>query len=154
VTWTRLGLRRDFFLPLVRSECGEALIMQGLSLPILLSFVFGLMQVCLLYYSWEMTSEVARQGARYAIVHGSTCETTSGSSCTVTAAQVESYATGLGWPNLGGGTMSVVATFPDGAQTPGDRVLVTVTYHFPYKIPWVTSTTEIISSSSEMYIMQ
>jgi Flp pilus assembly protein TadG len=135
-------------------ERGESLVMLALTLPILLGFTFGLMQLCLVYYSWNMISESARQGARYAIVHGATCETSAGASCTASAATVQSYVEGLGWANLGGGTMSVAATYPDGDEAPGHRVLVTVTYSFPYNIKFVTSRSISLSSSSEMYILQ
>jgi hypothetical protein len=60
----------------------------------------------------------------------------------------------LGWPNPGGGTFNVSASFPNSDQVPGHLVLVTVTYSFPYKIPWFSSQSLALSSSSEMYILQ
>jgi Flp pilus assembly protein TadG len=138
----------------LRDEHGESLVGFALTLPILLGFMFGMMQVCLLYYTYEMISESAREGTRYAIVHGSTCQTSTGSSCTVTHTQIETYVKGLGWTNPGGGTINPTASFPDGDQVPGHRVQVTVTYSFPCKIPWVTNQMISLSSSSEMYIIQ
>jgi len=139
---------------LMEAEGGETLVTLALVLPILIGFVFGIMQVCLLYYTWEMIAESACQGSRYAMVRGSTCETSAAASCTVTASQVNSYVKGLGWPNLGNGTMTVNTTFPDGDEAPGHRVLVTVTYSFPYQIPFVVTKTLSLSSTSEVYFLQ
>jgi hypothetical protein len=120
----------------------------------LFTFVFGLMQVSLAYYTYEWISECAREGTRYAIVHGSTCQTAGGASCTVTSSGVNTYVAGIGLPNLGGGRMTVTTTYPDGDEVPPHRVQVTVTYLFPYNIPWVTSRSLNMSSSSEMTILQ
>jgi Flp pilus assembly protein TadG len=143
----------------LHNEEGANLVEMALTLPILLAFVFGLMEVCLAFYVHEYISELAREGTRYGAVHGTTCVTSPGAvPCTVTAAQVGAYVVGLGWPNLGGGTVSVDTVtahmYPDGSEAPGKRVQVKVTYAFPYKIPWVTSTTLTMSSSSVMTIIQ
>ncbi len=139
---------------LLQTQSGETVVTLALVLPMLIGFVFGIMQVCLLYYTWEMIAESACQGSRYAMVRGSTCETSAAASCTITAAQVNSYVKGLGWPNLGNGTMDVSTTFPDGDEVPGHRVMVTVTYSFPYQIPFVVTRTLSFSSSSQVYFVQ
>jgi Flp pilus assembly protein TadG len=144
----------------LRGEEGSELVELAVSLPILFGFVFGLMQICLAFYTHEYISELAREGTRYAIVHGPSCETSAGASCTVTASAVNAYVSGLGWPNLGGGTLTVSTTYP-GPGGPGSAgnvvnqpVRVTVTYTFPYKIPFVTSKNLSMSSTSQMYIIQ
>jgi hypothetical protein len=55
---------------------------------------------------------------------------------------------------MGGGSMAVNTTFPDGNQNPGSRVQVTVTYNFPLSIPWIPASTLTMSSASVMYILQ
>jgi hypothetical protein len=106
-------------------------------------------------------SEAAREGTRYAMVHGSTCESSVGISCTATGTtgagsfpSVDSYVSHIGLPNLGGGTMNVVTTYPDGDEVAPHRVAVSVTYTFPYKIPFVSSGPISFSSRSEMSILQ
>jgi Flp pilus assembly protein TadG len=136
-----------------RREDGQSLVELALALPILMAFIFGLMQVCLLFYTWEMISECAREGSRYAIVHGPTCETAGGVSCEATASQVSSYVSGIGYPNLGNGTMSVSTSFPNG-ELLNQPAIVTVTYTFPYRIPGYTTKNLSMQSSSEMYIVQ
>jgi TadE-like protein len=139
----------------LRDESAESMVSFALSASILFMFIFGLTNMCLAFYTYESISELAREGVRYAIVHGSTCQTASGSSCEVTSAQVNSYVQGLGIPNVGGGTMSVNTTYPDGGEAPdADRVQITVSYSFPWHIPFSGSQTVSMSSTSEMYIIQ
>ncbi len=146
---------------LARGGRGETMVAFAVTLPILLSFLFGLMQVCLAFYTYEWISEAAREGTRYAMVHGSTCESSVGISCTATGTtgagsfpSVDSYVSHIGLPNLGGGTMNVVTTYPDGDEVAPHRVAVSVTYTFPYKIPFVSSGPISFSSRSEMSILQ
>jgi Flp pilus assembly protein TadG len=139
----------------VRDEEGSALVEFALTMPILIIFFFGLIQVCLAAYMRQVVSESAREGTRYAMVHGSTCLTSSGTSCTVSATTVNSWVSSNGWPNLGGGApVTVNTTFPDGNESPGSRVSVTVTYLFPFRVPLVPKSTLTLSSTSVAYIVQ
>ena len=45
----------------------------ALSMIILLTILFGLIEMCLALYTYHFVSDAAREGSRYAIVHGSTC---------------------------------------------------------------------------------
>jgi Flp pilus assembly protein TadG len=138
-----------------RNEEGSALVEFALTVPILMTFFFGLIQVCLASYTHQVISETAREGTRYAMVHGSSCVTGNGStSCTATAAAVNSYVAAHGWPNIGGGTLGVNTTYPDGNENPDSRVQVNVTYLFPFKIPFVPPSTLTMSSTSVTYIVQ
>lgn len=135
-------------------EHGQSLVEFALTSSVLLSFIFCLIESSLAFYSFNMISEAAREGARYAMVRGSSCVTSTSSSCTVTAAQVNSYVTGLGWPNLGGGTLTPSTTFPDGNQNRASRVQVTVQYVLPVRVPYVPVRTMSMSATSVAYIVQ
>jgi hypothetical protein len=118
------------------------------------------MQLCMAFYMHEYISELAREGARYAIVHGPDCLTSSGTSCMVTATSgagsfpsVNAYVSQSGLPNLGGGKVTVNTTYPSG-EAVNQPVKVNVTCAFPYNIPFVPVTTLSMSSTSEMYIIQ
>ena len=113
-----------------------------------------MIELCLAFYSYCMISESAREGTRYAIVRGATCQTSSGASCTASAATLNGVVTNLGWPNLGNGTVSANTTYPDGNENPGSRVQVVVSYVFPYNIPFAPKGTIHMSSTSVMYIVQ
>jgi Flp pilus assembly protein TadG len=137
-----------------RSEEGAALVEFALTVPILFTFFFGLIEVSMALYMHQVLSECAREGSRYAMVHGATCVDGSGNSCTKTAAQVNDYVAGLTWPNIGGAPMVVSTTFPDGNQSQGSRVQVYVTYAFPYRVPFIPPTTLNMASKSVTYIVQ
>jgi len=135
-------------------EEGSSLVEFAISIPVLLTFFFGLIQVCIATYTRGAISECAREGTRYAMVHGSSCETAANASCTLTASAINTYVSSESWPNLGGGTMNVNTTYPDGNENPGSRVQVAVTYAYPFRIPWIPTSTLTMSSTSVMYIVQ
>ena len=137
-----------------KNESGQAVVEIALALPIIAAFIFTMIEICLAYYTYCMISESAREGTRYAIVRGSTCQTGTSASCTVSASTMNSVVTQLGWPNLGGGTMSAATTYPDGNENPGSRVQIVVNYVFPYNIPFAPKGTLHMSSTSVMYIVQ
>ncbi len=136
------------------NESGQALVEIALALPIIAAIVFTMIEICLAFYTYCMISESAREGTRYAIVRGATCQTASGASCTTSASTINGVVTQLGWPNLGGGTMSANTTYPDLDENPGHRVQVVVSYVFPYNIPFAPKGTIHMSSTSVMYIVQ
>jgi Flp pilus assembly protein TadG len=116
--------------------------------------LFMFMELCLMFYTHDMISEVAREGTRYAMVRGASCPTTSSPTCEVTATQVNAFVNSIGWPNIGGGTMTVNTTYPDGNESVGSRVQVQVTYAFKVSMPFVPNKTINMSSTSVMYIIQ
>jgi len=140
---------------MARREDGQSLVEFAISSTVLLTFIFCMAETTLAYYSYDMISESAREGTRYAMVRGSSCTTSGNSSCEASASQVNSYVQGLGWPNLGGGTMTVSTTYPDGNENPQtSRVKVTIQYVFPIEVPFVPSHSITMNASSEAYIIQ
>jgi Flp pilus assembly protein TadG len=137
------------------NEDGQSLVEFSISTTVLLTFIFCMAEATLAFYSYNMISESAREGTRWAMVRGSSCTTSSSASCETSASQVNSYVSGLGWPNLGGGTMTVNTTYPDGNENPQtSRVLVSIRYVFPIQVPFVPSTAITMNASSEAYILQ
>ena len=72
------------------SEQGQAIIEIALALPVIAAFTFMMIELCLAFYSFCMISESAREGTRYAIVRGATCQTSAGGSCTASASTINS----------------------------------------------------------------
>lgn len=146
-----------------RGEAGSAAVEMALSMFILLSVLIGVFELCLALYSYHYVSEAAREGSRYAIVHGSTC-TVSGISCTVTAAQIQTYVQNLGYPGINPSNMVVTTTwsaYPAGGSCvavgcngPGDLVTVSAQYSFNLSIPFVSSSALNLTSTSSMVISQ
>jgi Flp pilus assembly protein TadG len=144
----------------------------ALSSIILLTMLFGILEMSLALYSYHYISEAAREGSRYAIVRGSTsCQNTPNlTNCGATAAQIQTYVMTLGFPGINSTQyMTVTTTWLNASATqpttwstctsgtcnaPGNAVKVTVYYAFPLKIPFLPATTLNMSSTSQMVISQ
>jgi Flp pilus assembly protein TadG len=135
-------------------EDGSTLIEMAVTLPLMFTLLFCFMEMCLAFYSRDMISECAREGTRYAMLHGASCPTSASPTCEATATQVNSYVTGLGWPNLAGGTMTVATTYPSGNEAVGSLVQVKVTYVFAIAMAFVPKNSLTMTSTSEAYILQ
>lgn len=138
----------------LRCQDGQAMVEFAITFSVLVTFFFAFIQICLIFYSYSMIAESAREGSRYAILHGATCVTPAQVSCTASVSGINSYISANGWANLGGGTMTPSTSFPDGNQNPGSRVLVKVQYAFPVNVPFLPSNSISMASTSEMYIVQ
>jgi Flp pilus assembly protein TadG len=139
---------------IARGEEGSSLVEMALSYSVLFILLFCIMETCLAFYSQHMISEAARGGARYAMVHGSSCTTSTGASCTLTSAQINAFVTGLVWPNIAGGTMSANTTYPNGNENVGSEVQVQVTYTFKVTMPFVPKDTITLTSTSKVPILR
>jgi Flp pilus assembly protein TadG len=150
----------------VGAEVGSSMVEFAVASVILFTLVFGVIAICLALYSYNVTSEAAREATRYAIVRGSACSPSTFSDCNVTSDQLQTYVRGLGFPgiNPSSSTLTATATWPTTGATcspsvtpcnnPGNLVKVTVQYTFPLVIPFVSSRTLTMSSTSAMYISQ
>jgi hypothetical protein len=156
---------RDFWrLRHARSEHGSAIVEMALSLIVLLTVVFGIMEMSLALYTFHFISEAARDGTRYAIVRGSSCPTAlSGCPGAGNPVDVQSYLQGEGFPGITPSLLTAVTTFPSAGSTcppsgpcdsPGNLVKVVVTYPFPLSIPFIPASTLHMTSTSQMVISQ
>ena len=136
-----------------RSEDGSSLIEFAVTLPTLFALIFCFIELCMAFYTYDMISESAREGTRYAMVRGASCPSTANPTCEATMAQVNAYVSGLGWPNVGGGKVTPV-TFYDGAEAVGTHVQATVTYTFLITLPFVPTKSLSLSSTSKATIIQ
>ena len=148
------------------SDEGSAILEMALSSMIFLTMIIGAFQICLALYTHNYISEVAREGARYAIVRGSGC--TSVTNCNATSAQIQTYVRGLAYGGTASSTnMTVTTTWLSASSTtpttwtscgatqcddPGNAVRVTVTYALPLPLPFRAKTTWNMSSTSQMVI--
>jgi Flp pilus assembly protein TadG len=148
---------RNRLAALATRNDGSTIIEFAVTLPLLFSLIFCFMEMCLALYSYNLISEAAREGTRYAMFRGASCSTSDGSSCTVTATQVNSYVTALPWPNSAAGTLSAVTTYAaagsstftaGGSKATGSLVKVQVTYVFPIHMPFVPNHSLTMVSTS------
>ena len=151
---------RRFWRSSATADDGAAAVEMAVSISALLLVIIGMMKMCLAVYCYHYTSEAAREGARWAIVRGSS------SGQETTADAITSYVKALGYPALLPANMTVNVTwagFPTGVactpntnpcDNPGNMVTVTVQYAFPLSIPFSATRTLNMSSTSSAIIAQ
>lgn len=147
----RLGIGR------VRSEEGSLVVETALSLLIVIPMVFWMFEMCMLTYTYSVLGDAARQGVRYAIVHGTDSENCSGpsSGCAdSSAANVKSVVTAaaaFSFHDLS--KMTVQVTYPDLASNPPSRVNVTINYTYvPYiKLPGIANSVQLSAQGRIIY---
>jgi Flp pilus assembly protein TadG len=148
-----------------RGEGGSAILETAMSMMILLTFLFGVMEVSFALYAYHFISEAAREGTRYAIVRGTTC---SGfvSACPASTSDIQDYVKNLGFPGINPADMTVTPVWsaytagttcpasPSPCNSPGNLITVTVQYNFHLNVPFVPPKTYAMSSTAAMVIQQ
>ena len=155
-----------------RCICGEqasAVLETALSMVLLLTFLFGIMETSLGLYTYHFISEASREATRYAIVRGfsagPTCTAYTNAGCAVTSSQIISYVQNINLPGIDPNMMTVTpvwSAYPAGGgctpsrscNNPGNLIKVTVQYNFPLNVPFVPAHTYTMSSTSAMIISQ
>ena len=156
------------------NDSGATIVEFALSATILFMVLFGLIEMCLAFYTYNFVSNAARAAARYAIVRGSTsCTNTPNlTNCNATSAEISSYVNSLGDPGLSSSNLTVTASWLTATSSgnpatttwsacstgvcnaPGNVVKVVTTYAFPLGIPYVPLSTLDLTGTSEMVIQQ
>lgn len=138
----------------------------ALTFIVVMGLLFGVMQICLAFYTYQVVNEYAREGTRYAIVHGSNCFLANGTtSCyNDTNAELQTVVQNYGYPGITASNVVVTAAYnpapgqtaclTTGCKGTGDQVTVTVTYPYTLSVPFIPSKTWTMSSSSTMIISQ
>ena len=134
------------------SENGSSVVETAIASIILITMIFGIMVISLALYTYHFISDAAREGTRYAIVRGSTCQGFP-SACPASKSDVQTYVKGLGFPGIDPSAMTVT-TSPSPVGSPGTTVNVTVQYRFPLAIPFLSARTLTMTSSSQMVVSQ
>ena len=141
----------------VRAEEGSLLVETALSLLIVIPMVFWMFEMCMLTYTYSVLGDAARQGVRYAIVHGTdsgNCSGPSSGCADSSAANVKSVVTtaaGFSFHDLS--KMTVQVTYPDLASNPPSRVNVTINYTYvPYiKLPGIANSVQLSAQGRIIY---
>ncbi len=149
----------------VRDRRGSVIVEFALATSVLFALIIGILSMCLALYSYHFTAEAARQGARYAIVRGSSCATYGNftSNCPVTtSSQIQTYVQSLNFPGITSSNIAVTATWPTTGlictpsatpcNNPGNVVKVKVSYQLPLAIPFVSPSNLTMTSTSQMVI--
>ena len=137
-----------------RDTAGSVLIETSLALLVAFPLLFAVFEICMFTYTQSVLGDAARQGVRYAIVHGSDSPTCSGPStgCSdPSGANVVNMVQGYAaqYLNTYGGLVVSVG-YPDNSSGPQSRVNVTVTYNYsPFFQSNVTSTRMAMHATGE-----
>ncbi len=121
-------------LACIRGDGGSILIETALGFMLIITMVLGIIECCMMAYTLSILEDAAREGVRYASVHGTDSTSCSGpdvgcadSTYANVVSDVTSYASAFSGILSG---MSVTVTYPDGTSTATSRVLVAITYTY------------------------
>lgn len=156
----------------LEEEDGGSLIEFTLSVTVLLMLIFGILDLSRALYIDHFVSSAAREGARYAMVRGSTynnvsCSTPTTTSCTATQAAVTSYVQNLAPTGVSTANLMVQTTWPGTSANgsncvsavtqsngPGCTVKVVVTDAFTFAVPYFPVPGLNLSSTATVAISQ
>lgn len=133
-------------------ERGSGLPEMAIVASALLALMLGIVDFGRAMYTYSFVAQLARAGARWAIVRGSGCTVLD--HCNATSANVQSYVQSLSLGMTNASKISATATWPNNCNAAGCPVVVTVTYPFAFLTGVLPIATVSMSSSSEMVISQ
>jgi Flp pilus assembly protein TadG len=157
------------WLHILKDESGSELVEFALSIWIWIGIVYLIIYGAFAIYAEHFVGEAAHEGARYAMVRGSTWSGTSCSStvtmeCDATTTDVTGYLDGRLPPGLSSDNLTVSTTWPgvtsagadcdtyDGSNSPDCIVKVKVDYSLNF--PFVSATALKLSDTAEMTISE
>jgi Flp pilus assembly protein TadG len=121
-----------------KSQCGQAAVEFALTITVLVFLLVGMLELTMFVYTYSVLADAAKEGVRYAIVHGASVSgLTSGDAsstpwpaCTTAAtgsllSTVQTYAAASLHSTS---SMNIYACYPDGSNKPGSVVQVSVNY--------------------------
>jgi Flp pilus assembly protein TadG len=134
-----------------RKESGQAAVEFALTIVFVMLLIVAAIELTVMIYTYTVLADAAKEGVRYAIVHGTgvglaNCSGpgTGGSSCTDSTADnvktaVSNY-NALSFHDKS--AMTVTPTYPDGSSVAPSRVRVTVSYPYQpiFGLGWPTVT--------------
>ena len=159
----RIGRFRTFR----EDSSGQAQVEFALSILVVLLLIFGIIELIMLIHTYNVLADAAKEGVRYAIVHG--CDFGSGS-CSGTCAlpapspsatcddpaadNVKAWARNFALASLRGvSTSDIAVTYPDGTSDAPNRVQVTVSYAYKpfFGFGWPTVTVHANAAGRIVY---
>ncbi len=127
-----------------REPRGQTQVEFVLSILFVLLLIFGIIEMILFIHTYNVLADAAKEGVRYAIVHGCDLDSTSCSgtcvfpppspaSCSdASADNVKAWARGYAKASFHDtSAMTVAVNYPDGSSSATNRVQVTISY--PYQ---------------------
>jgi Flp pilus assembly protein TadG len=158
-------------MKLWQDQAGSAMLEMAVCSLVILTTILGIMECSLALYNDHFASNAARDGARYAMVRGSTwadaaCNSTTTTSCEATNTDVTNYVRSTAPPGITASSIVVTTTWPglsaagtacdavDGSNSPGCIVQVSVSCPFTFMLPAPSALTIHLRGSSVLAISQ
>jgi Flp pilus assembly protein TadG len=145
--------------PAKRGERGASLPETAIVMAVVLALLFAIIDFGRAMYTYASVAQLARQGARWAIVRGAQC--TQLDHCNAVQTDVQTHVQGQSMGVMDPNSISVNATWPPSgcptglsAKSPGCIVIVTVSYPFKFMLPFLPTLPYAMSSTSQMVISQ
>ena len=126
------------------SRAGNAMIETSLCFMLFMTIFIGIMEFGWAVYNYNFVSYAAREGVRYAAMRGTGCQ----SPCTQATTDMVQNLIRSQAVVMDSNQVSVTTTYPDGSKTPGNRVVVNVSYPIPALIGWLAGNMTITASST------
>ena len=154
---TRLARRRALA---ARGATGQAQVEFILSILFLVLFIFGTLELILLIYTYNVLAAAAKEGVRYAVVHGSdsancsgpggvgvTCPDSSGSNVQAAVKQYAQYSF------HSTAAMTIAVIYPDSSCDPPGRVQVQINYAYQpfFGLGWPTVTVKAAAAGRVVF---
>jgi Flp pilus assembly protein TadG len=143
------------------AQRGASLPETAIVMAVLLALLFGIIDFGRAVYTYAFVAQLAREGARWAIVRGNQCSVLD--HCNAQASDIQTYVQSLSEGPTSSGQTQVSALWSScpsgtsGNNAPGCTVTVTVTYPFKFLLPFMPkgSLSQLtMTSSSKMVISQ
>lgn len=131
-----------------------------LTILFLMLFIFGTLELILLVYTYNVFADSAKEGVRYAIVHGTdsancsgpggdgiTCSDSSGANVQAAVTRFAQYS----MHDIS--SMTVAVTYPDSSSAAPSRVSVQISYPYQpfFGLGWPTITVRAAAAGRIMY---
>ncbi len=142
----------------------------ALTVSLLLLMIFGIMDCSRALYADHFVANAAREATRYAAVRGSSwkgaCTSSQNFGCHASAADVAAYVKSIIPDGVDPSTLITVTNWPGrdvlglpcsisgSFNSEGCLVVVRVTYAFSFAVPFLSTSTLLLSSTSRLTIAQ
>jgi Flp pilus assembly protein TadG len=131
------------------SKDGSAFVEFVFVAPLFLLLIFGIIEFSRVMLMYHHVGNAAREGSRYAIVHGSAIDGSAKDS-TADETQVQNYVRSIS--PLDVNNVFVTTKWLNGDKKPGSPVEVTVKYNFKFLLPFMPVAGIPLTSKSQMVI--
>jgi Flp pilus assembly protein TadG len=157
---------------LIRQESGSALVEFAASAILLFTLVFGILECSRAVYIYHFVANAAQEASQYAMVRGaswsSNCVSATSSSCIASSSDITSFVQSIASAGVTRSKLSVATSWPGtdatGAScmlsssapsnTVGCLVLINVTYPLSFISPLLPQKELLLTSTSEVTIVQ